>query len=149
MSRQKHASGRPAPGERHVVVVDRTGELARLLLRQRERAERLREDANSARSLRAAPAWLDSVMAWRRETTRILADWFDREVVTEFAVATSTGHERDRLAERVRSARNGLRNGTELIKALHSTQTAARRNPAPPQTLPVAGSTFSDPRQIA
>lgn len=126
MPPHQRVPGCRAEGERHVVVVDPTGELARLLVRQCDRAVRLRE-AGSARSFQTAPVWLDSVTAWRLETARILAAWFDRAVVTEFTGATSAGQGGDGLAERVRCARNALRNGTELVSALYGTQAASRR----------------------
>ena len=149
MRRHQRLADPAAARNRPVVVVDPTGELARLLLRQRDRGAKLGECARGAPNFRAAPLWLDGFAAWRIETTRILSEWFDREVVAEFALATSTGDGSDRLAKRVSSARTALRNGTELIRALHSTQTACRRAVKPAESVPLVASELSDPRQIA
>ena len=149
MRRHQRLADPAAARDRPVVVVDPSGELARLLLRQRDRAAKLRECARGAPNLRAAPLWLDSVAAWRIETTRILAEWFDREVVAEFALATSAREGSDGLAKRVSSARTALRNGTELIRALHSTQTARGRTVELAEPAPSVAAELSDPRQIA
>ena len=146
MARHQQALGRAAAGERTAIVVDPSGKLAALLLRQRARAAELREDGDGLRDFGAAPPWLDSVAAWRVETTRMLAAWFEREVVAEFERATSPGQESDALAERVRSTRTALRDGTELVRALYSTQTAHRQTA---RSVPSADAGLSEPRQVA
>ncbi len=145
----RRPSGRPAPGERHGIVVDPTGELSTLLSQQGDRATELREGADGLRDVRAAPGWLESVEAWGQQTARILDVWFDREVVTEFVFATGTGEKQHGLAERIRSARAGLRNGTELINALYSTQRAYRQPATRNRRLPRVDSELGEPRQIA
>ena len=117
---------RAALGVRPLVVVDATGELARLLLPQGDRATELLEPAHDSRNRRAATSWCESVVAWRLETIRMLAVWFGREVLTEFAAATRTPGGWSGSAGHSNAMQVTLRNGAELIRALYSTQTAYR-----------------------
>ena len=131
-------------------MVDPTGELARLLLRQKDRAAELLDGVDEPVNGPVDPAaWLESVARWRLETRRVLAEWFDREVLAEFAVATHVSEARGCLAEHVPAARTLLRNGLELIRALYSTQTAYRGRRGPHRASAGARPGLGDPRHAA
>ena len=148
--REELARSRGADHDRSLVVVDPTGELARLLLRQKDRAAELLDGVDEPMNGPIDPAaWLQSVALWRLETRQVLADWFDGEVLAEFAVATGASEARGGLAEHAPAMRTALRNGVELIRALYSTQTAYRGGRGSHRAPAGARPGLSDPRHVA
>ena len=92
-----------------------------MLVRGVEQAKRVLEDSRHIDDDAAYLSWQTSVDRWRQDTLSMLAQQFGREVVVEFALATSSARGRQLLT--LRRQRRAVENGLELLTALHGTQT--------------------------
>jgi hypothetical protein len=103
-------------------VRDSTGVLARRLLARIEQAQVLLDRPPQGGDRATVCAWLSSSDEWRASATRMLTRTFEHEVVAEFMRAVSCSPPRGITARTLEAEQRAVRNGMELLSALHRTQ---------------------------
>lgn len=104
-----------------MVVDDKTGLLARQLAAHIRRAQILLAEARLVQDDSTAHDWLKSTHEWQESATNLLSARFEQAVLTEFLQAVNSPRQQGAPRRTLTAQRRAVRNGIEMLVALHST----------------------------